>query len=126
MENFLDLDDELRRLEGGGSGPWDGKRAAALVNRITHLDSVRPESDRDSIASEAAFYWKRHVSNALRNWENFESNWQSSGGDADSLPHVGSLQETIKQVEEHSRRAGIICDLFGEAIRDYQPPPSRG
>jgi hypothetical protein len=124
LENLLHLDDELRRLEGGGSGPWDGEQAAALVNRITYLDSIRPESDPVSSASEAAYYWNATREQCLEELEELRGELVELREGADSLPHVSSLQETIKRVEEHGRRAGIICDLFLEAIRAYEPPPA--
>ena len=115
--SILDLDGELRRVEGGGSGPWDGERAADLVNRITYLDSIRPESDPVSSAGESAFYWNATLLQCMEELEELRD-------EAASQPDSPSLQDTMKKVEEHGRRAGIIHHLFVEAIRAYKPQPS--
>jgi hypothetical protein len=116
--NLLRLDGELRRLEGGGRGSWDGERAAALVNRMTQLAPV-------SFASDAAYYWTATREQCLEEAEELREELEELPADADSLPHVRSLKEEIKRVGEHGRRAGIIRDLFLEAMRTYSPPPSK-
>ena len=124
--SVLGLDDELRVIEGGGSGAWNLERVADIVNRLAYLDSVTAEPMAAGYAGKCAYYWnatheeclaelaelREHVLRARPRW------WFLNAG-ARSLWRTE--RENLERMQAHADRAAVIGDLFTQAVRAYDP-----
>jgi hypothetical protein len=100
------------------------------VNRITYLDSMRPGDDplATGYASDSAYYWKATREECLAELEELRAHvlrkrsrlWFLS---ATTRSQWRSERENLAEMQEHARRAGVIHDLFVDAIRAYEPEP---
>jgi hypothetical protein len=143
LGNCLDLDDELRRIEGGGRGHWNAgtvEKVADIVARMTYLcvtareDGKDPPDGRGDFRGDFrhegemhAYYWNATHEQALAEWEERRSaplrdqiylpgRWSWKRG-LDSWLRERAIQKLIKA---HADRAAIIRDLFVDACRGYQ------
>jgi hypothetical protein len=134
--NYLRLDQELRRIEGGGSGHWDAdtvEKVADIVGRLTYLCVTGPQEapagphDFDNDAERHAWYWNTTHEQALAEWEERRSvplreqiylpdRWSWKTG-LESWRTERAIQKSIKT---YADRAAIIRDLFIDAYRGYQ------
>jgi hypothetical protein len=135
LGNCLQLDDELRHIEGGGSGHWDAEtleKIADIVGRLTYLCVTAPDppggpGDFNNDAERYAYYWNATHDQALEEWNERRSDplrdqvympqwwdWKTGLG---SWLRERAIQKLIKA---HADRAAIIRDLFVEALQGYQ------
>jgi hypothetical protein len=135
LGNCLQLDDELRHIEGGGSGHWDAEtleKIADIVGRLTYLCVTAPDppggpSDFNNDAERYAYYWNATHDQALAEWDERRSlpirdrvylpQWWAWKTGLGSWLRERAIQKLIKA---HADRAAIIRDLFVEALRGYQ------
>jgi hypothetical protein len=89
--NYLQLDDELRRIECGGYGHWDAEtveKIADIVDRLTYLCVTAPGEGKDAPddpddfnndAERYAWYWNATHEQALAEWDERRSLLSGTG-----------------------------------------------
>jgi hypothetical protein len=133
--NYLQLNDRLRQIEGGGDGHWDAgtvEKIADIVARMTYLCVTAPGEGKDApggrrdFHNEAemhAWYWNATHEQALAEWNERRSlplRDRIGGPGRSGLDNWRRERAIQKVIKAHADRAAIIRDLFVDACRGYE------
>lgn len=119
LGTILDLDNDLRGLEGGGdSGSWDADKAADLIDRMAYLEAQGGDQVAGpGYAGKCAYFWNatreecltelagRRILRSKSRWWNVRSRRYE--------------RDRLDEIQAHADRAGIISGLFVDAMREY-------
>lgn len=121
LGTILDLDNDLRVLEGGGCGPWDADKAADLVDRIAYLDAEGSDPFAGGYSGKCAYYWSATREECAAELGTRRGcarpRWRPVSPRARQRWRYE--RDRLNEIQAHADRADAISGLFVEAMREY-------